>query len=96
MSDLQKRAEELFQDEESAQLVIQWLQGKSEATREFYIIYLYGRGGGQFFDHPICTKKPKCEECPLTNFCYWYKKQSQIYIPNPKRIFRMPVFRVMF
>jgi len=40
MSDLQKRAEELFKEEESAQLVVQWLQGKSEATRVFYIIYL--------------------------------------------------------
>ena len=40
-----------------------------------YVIYLYGSGGIQFFDHPICTIKPKCEECPLTNFCNWYKSQ---------------------
>jgi DNA-3-methyladenine glycosylase I len=47
-----------------------------------YVIYLYGSGGVQFFDHPICTKKPKCEECPLTNFCYWYRKE----IDNEEKI----------
>jgi len=52
----------------------------SKATRERiinidYVIYLYGSGGVQFFDHPICTIKPKCGECPLTDFCNWYKSQ---------------------
>jgi integrase len=36
MTDLRKRAKELFHDEESAQLIVQWLQGKSEETRVFY------------------------------------------------------------
>jgi hypothetical protein len=40
-----------------------------------YFIYLYGSGGVHFFNHPICTKKPKCEERPLMSFCYWYHKK---------------------
>ena len=43
-----------------------------------YIFYLYGSGGVQFFQHPICTKEPKCGECPLTNACNSrFNKQRQ-------------------
>lgn len=38
-----------------------------------YVFYLYGSGGVQFFEHPICTKIPKCNECPLTRFCNFYQ-----------------------
>jgi len=39
-----------------------------------YIFYLYG-AGTQVLSYPICTLKPKCEECPLTSFCYWRRKE---------------------
>ena len=37
-----------------------------------YIFYLYGSGGVQFFKYPICTKVPKCGECPLTSYCRYF------------------------
>jgi len=49
-----------------------------------YVIYLYGSGGVQFLDHPICTKKPKCKECPLKNLCYWYGNE----IKNEEKVMR--------
>lgn len=43
-----------------------------------YVFYLYGSKGVQFFQYPICPDKPKCEECPLNNFCEWYRRHIEM------------------
>ena len=34
-----------------------------------YLLYLYGSGGVKYIKYPICSKVPKCGECPLTKYC---------------------------
>lgn len=37
-----------------------------------YLLYLYGSGGVRYIKYPICTKVPRCGECPLAKFCKYF------------------------
>ena len=38
-----------------------------------YALYMFGAGEKPFVRYAVCSKVPKCEECPLTRFCNSYQ-----------------------
>ena len=38
------------------------------------VLWDYCSGGINYVKYPICTAKPKCEECVLTQFCVYFHK----------------------
>ena len=38
-----------------------------------YVLYMFGAGEKPFLEYAICSKVPKCGECPLTSFCDFYQ-----------------------
>ena len=42
-----------------------------------YTLYMFGAGEKPFVKYAVCSKVPKCNECPLTKFCQYYLRYPQ-------------------
>ena len=38
-----------------------------------YTLFMFGAGEKPFVKYAVCSKVPKCDECPLTRFCGFYQ-----------------------
>lgn len=38
-----------------------------------YTLFMFGAGEKPFVKYAVCSKVPKCDECPLTRFCDFYQ-----------------------
>lgn len=41
-----------------------------------YVLYMFGAGEMGYVKYSVCGVMSKCSECPLTNFCLYYKSEQ--------------------
>ena len=44
-----------------------------------FTLYMFGSGEKPFVKYAVCGTVPRCKECPLTNFCEWYRRKRKTF-----------------